>query len=46
VDRNIKLSIRNLYKIFGQTPDVALEYVKRGMGKAELLEKHKHVLGL
>ena len=46
MDQDIKISIRNLYKIFGKTPDVALEYVKRGMGKAELLEKHKHVLGL
>jgi glycine betaine/proline transport system ATP-binding protein len=46
VDRDIKISIKNLYKIFGSEPDVALEYVKRGMGKPELLEKHKHVLGL
>lgn len=44
--RDIKISIRNLYKIFGPTPDVALAYVRRGMGKAELLEKHNHVLGL
>jgi glycine betaine/proline transport system ATP-binding protein len=46
VDRDIKISIKNLYKIFGSEPDVALEHVKRGMGKPELLEKHKHVLGL
>ena len=46
MDRDIRISIKNLYKIFGSTPDVALEYVKKGMGKAELLEKHKHVLGL
>jgi len=46
VDREIKVSVRNLYKIFGETPDVALEYVKQGMGKPELLEKHRHVLGL
>jgi glycine betaine/proline transport system ATP-binding protein len=46
VDRDIKISIKNLYKIFGSEPEVALEYVKRGMGKPELLEKHKHVLGL
>jgi len=46
VDRDIKISIRNLYKIFGPIPDVALAYVRRGMGKAELLEKHNHVLGL
>lgn len=44
--KDIKISIRNLYKIFGPTPDVALEYVRKGMGKAELLEQQKHVLGL
>lgn len=44
--RDIKLSIKNLYKIFGPTPDVALEYVRQGMGKAELLDKQNHVLGL
>ncbi|WP_336365728.1 quaternary amine ABC transporter ATP-binding protein [Marinobacter sp. C2H3] len=41
-----KIAIRNLYKIFGPEPEVALEYVKRGVGKADLLEKHGHVLGL
>ena len=44
--KNIKISIRNLYKIFGPTPDVALEYVRKGMGKADLLEQQRHVLGL
>jgi glycine betaine/proline transport system ATP-binding protein len=46
VARAVKISIRNLYKIFGPVPDVALEYVKRGMSKADLLETQKHVLGL
>lgn len=44
--RDIKISIKNLYKIFGPTPDVALEYVQRGMNKADLLEQQNHVLGL
>ncbi|MBU2953264.1 betaine/proline/choline family ABC transporter ATP-binding protein [Marinobacter sp. F3R08] len=44
--KNVKISIKNLYKIFGPTPDVGLEYVRRGMDKAELLEKQNHVLGL
>ena len=43
---NIKISIRNLFKIFGPDPDVALEYVRRGMNKADLLEQQNHVLGL
>ncbi|MGO4910520.1 glycine betaine/L-proline ABC transporter ATP-binding protein [Pseudorhodobacter sp. W20_MBD10_FR17] len=41
-----KISIRNLYKIFGSAQEVALAHVKAGMGKTELLAKHKHVLGL
>lgn len=43
---NIKVSIRNLFKIFGEDPLTALDYVRNGMGKAELLEQHQHVLGL
>jgi len=46
VANNIKISIRNLFKIFGPDPDVALEYVRRGMNKADLLEQQNHVLGL
>ena len=44
--RPIKLAIRHLYKIFGPDPQKALAAVKEGVGKAELLEKHGHVLGL
>lgn len=45
-DTKIKISIRNLYKIFGDDPTLALQHVKEGMGKTELLELHNHVLGL
>ena len=45
-EREIKISIRNLYKIFGNDPKAALRPVKGGVGKTELLEKHGHVLGL
>ena len=41
-----KIQIKNLYKIFGKNPKTAMEYVKDGVGKDELLEKHNHVLGL
>ncbi len=44
--KNIKASIRHLYKIFGADPEAALERVKAGMGKPELLETSNHVLGL
>ncbi|WP_226782648.1 quaternary amine ABC transporter ATP-binding protein [Oceaniglobus trochenteri] len=43
---DIKISIRNLYKIFGDDPQNALEHVRQGMGKTELLAQHNHVLGL
>lgn len=38
--------IRNLYKIFGRTPERYVEEVKKGLSKAELLARHHHVLGL
>ena len=42
----IKIQIKNLYKIFGKNPKSALEKVKDGVNKDQLLEKHNHVLGL
>ncbi len=45
-EKNVKVSIRHLYKIFGDDPQAALAEVRAGMGKAELLEKRRHVLGL
>ena len=42
----IGISIRNLYKIFGTNPEDYIEAVKGGMTKAELNDKHNHVLGL
>lgn len=45
-DNPIKVSIRNLYKIFGTDPRAALKHVEAGLGKPELLEQHGHVLGL
>ena len=43
---NPKISIRHLYKIFGDDPQGALHHAQSGMHKAELLEQHGHVLGL
>ncbi|WP_117192666.1 quaternary amine ABC transporter ATP-binding protein [Rhizobium terrae] len=40
------IEIRNLYKIFGPRGRDYVESVKAGMTKAELNEKHGHVLGL
>jgi len=41
-----KIKIQSLYKIFGRRPAAMLEHVQSGMSKTDLLEKHKHVLGL
>ena len=40
------IEIKNLYKIFGNNEIEAIELVKKGMGKDELLEKTNTVLGL
>ena len=41
-----KISIRNLYQIFGPTPQAMVPKVQGGMSKAELLAEHRHVIGL
>ena len=41
-----KVSIRNLYKIFGPDPSSVLDHVTSGISKADLLEHHDHVVGL
>ena len=43
---NTKVVIRNLYKIFGPEPQMALEHVLSGVGKTDLLDQYGHVLGL
>ena len=45
-DGEVKVSIRNLYKIFGNNPKAMMQHVRDGVGKTELLEKYGHVLGL
>ncbi|MEI4233481.1 quaternary amine ABC transporter ATP-binding protein [Roseovarius sp. D22-M7] len=45
-EKTTKIAIRNLYKIFGEDPQSVLEHVKNGVGKADLLEHHQHVLAL
>jgi glycine betaine/proline transport system ATP-binding protein len=42
----VKISIRNLYKVFGANPQAALNEVLNGTSKADLLKHHGHVLGL
>lgn len=45
-ENGIGISIRNLYKIFGSEPETYIDAVKDGMTKADLNDKHDHVLGL
>ncbi|WP_252178017.1 glycine betaine/L-proline ABC transporter ATP-binding protein [Endozoicomonas sp. 4G] len=40
------ICVRNLYKIFGKTPERVLGQVKSGLGKNELLAQTHHGLGL
>jgi glycine betaine/proline transport system ATP-binding protein len=40
------ISIRHLYKIFGRDPESAMNRVRKGMEKNELLDLTGHVLGL
>ena len=41
-----KIQIKNLYKIFGKSPQKALKSVQSGMGKDALREETGHVLGV
>lgn len=43
---DIKVSIKNLYKIFGSDPLMALEHIENGTSKSDLLSEYNHVLGL
>ena len=41
-----KVSIKGLYKIFGPKPKSVIPLVEQGVGKKDLLDEHRHVLGL
>ena len=43
---NIIISIKNLYKIFGDNPKNMMQYLLEGISKQDLLDQHNHVLGL
>lgn len=44
--RDIKISVRDCYKVFGPNPKSVMPLVREGVSKSELLEKHGHVTGL
>ena len=41
-----KIKISNLYKVFGKNPSGAMDHVRKGASKQQLLDNHGHVLGL
>ena len=43
---NIKISVKNLYKIFGDKPGEMIEHLEAGHTKESLLKEFGHVLGL
>ena len=45
-DQQELITISNLYKVFGKNPEQALEKVRSGVSKDDLLADHNHALGL
>ncbi|WP_274424484.1 quaternary amine ABC transporter ATP-binding protein [Chelativorans sp. YIM 93263] len=41
-----KVKVRNLFKIFGDAPETALERLKQGQSKEQILEETGHVVGV
>ena len=41
-----KIEIKNVYKIFGNNPEIVLPMVKEGASKEEVLDKTGHTVGL
>lgn len=46
MNKEVSISIKNLYKVFGVAPQAAMNHVLAGMSKSELMDSHRHVLGL
>ncbi len=40
------IKAKGIYKIFGDNPEKAMQKVKQGVAKQDLLEQHEHVLGV
>ena len=44
--KKVKLQVKEVYKIFGEKPEMALKHVLDGTSKTDLLDKYQHTLGL
>lgn len=45
-ENTYSIEIKGLSKIFGQQPEKIIPLLRQGVSKTEILERHKHVLGL
>ncbi|CAB4049579.1 quaternary amine ABC transporter ATP-binding protein [Paraburkholderia phenoliruptrix] len=43
---DVKISVKNCFKVFGPNPGAMMPLIRNGVSKSELLEKHGHVIGL
>ncbi|CAM2188480.1 glycine betaine/proline transport system ATP-binding protein [Paraburkholderia sacchari] len=46
MNTDIKISVRDCFKVFGPNPKSVMPLVRAGISKCELLEKHGHITGL
>ena len=46
MNKTAKISVRNLFKIFGDDPQSVLPMLHDGIDKAEIQKKTGHVIGL
>ncbi len=46
MDKNIKLEVRNVTKVFGKTPHKVISLLNEGLSKSEIFEKTKQTVGL
>jgi glycine betaine/proline transport system ATP-binding protein len=42
----VKLRVKNLYKVFGANPEKGVDAARKGMGKEEIMARHKLALGV
>jgi len=46
MDKNVKLEVRNITKVFGKDPQKVISLLNEGLSKSEIFEKTKHTVGL
>lgn len=46
MDKNVKLEVRNITKVFGKDPQKVISLLNEGLSKNEIFEKTKHTVGL